>query len=375
MEEERETTRYWCHECSRVVDPVMEAELIKCSLCQGGFLEEMDNVRADHRHVGGGSNSEHGISLWAPILLGMMNTPNHHRRFSPLGFDAENEEENHGESEEHRHQGGGEESELDPELRWRRSSPTILRLLQVIQAGMVSESENNSGGGDNHQERERVILINRLNEIIIVHGGNGGNDGDNQFYTSNMAQNHPFGSFGDYFVGLGLEQLLQHLAENDPNRYGTPPAQKEAVEAMPTITIKENLIQCSVCLEEFENGTEAREMPCKHTFHGDCILPWLELHSSCPFCRYQLPADESKINQQDGSRGNSGNLNRAVDEPGETSNPEIQLSASFPWTFSSLFSSTSGSDNSNSSLVTRSASGGSGSSPRAHEADHQEDSH
>ncbi|KAI3794861.1 hypothetical protein L1987_37501 [Smallanthus sonchifolius] len=358
MEEERETMGYWCHECSRVVDPVMEAESIKCSLCQSGFLEEMENVR-DITAVDGGSDSEHGISLWAPILLGMMNTPNHHRRFNPLGFDDENEEENRGESEEHRHQGGGE-SELDPELRWRRSSPTILRLLQGIQAGMVSESENNRGGGDNNQERERVILINRLNDIIIVHGGG------NPFDTSNMAQNHPFSSFGDYFVGLGLEQLLQHLAENDPNRYGTPPAQKEAVEAMPTITIKETSIQCSVCLEEFETGTEAREMPCKHTFHSDCILPWLELHSSCPVCRYQLPADESKINQeQDESRGNYGNLTQVVDESGEKSNSEIQLSASFPWTFSSLLSSTSGSDNSNSSLVTRSASGSSGAGPRS----------
>lgn len=34
---------------------------------------------------------------------------------------------------------------------------------------------------------------------------------------------------GDYFFGAGLEE---HLAENNPNRYGTPPVSKSAVEGL-----------------------------------------------------------------------------------------------------------------------------------------------
>ncbi|KAI8001052.1 hypothetical protein LOK49_LG09G00442 [Camellia lanceoleosa] len=44
--------RYWCHMCSQMVNPVMEAEMmmIKCPLCRSGFVEEMDSPPVDHHH-------------------------------------------------------------------------------------------------------------------------------------------------------------------------------------------------------------------------------------------------------------------------------------------------------------------------------------
>ncbi|XP_078178303.1 E3 ubiquitin-protein ligase RING1-like [Carex rostrata] len=127
------------------------------------------------------------------------------------------------------------------------------------------------------------------------------------------------GSMGDYFFGSGLEQLIQQLAENDPNRYGSPPTAKSAIAALPDVTItpdhlktdSASLVQCSVCMENFEAGIGAKQLPCKHLFHKDCILPWLELHSSCPVCRYELPTDEESRQRTEpvavGSGGGSGN--------------------------------------------------------------------
>lgn len=219
--------------------------------------------------------------------------------------------------------------ELDSIIRRRRrSSVTILQLLQSIRAGMVADAEIHSRSA-RAGERERIILV------IVVQGA--------PDLDQSQSNERTFGALSDYFIGPGLELLLKHLADNDPNRYGTPPAQREAIEALLTVNIEENL-QCSVCLDDFDLGTEAKEMPCKHKFHCGCLMPWLELHSSCPVCRYQLPADESKTDlegSRNSSNGHEGQSIPGCDDDGqrEERNGPNERRYELPWPFSTLFSS------------------------------------
>ncbi|KAK4773548.1 hypothetical protein SAY87_028567 [Trapa incisa] len=67
MDETMETW-YWCHMCSQLVNPVMEAE-IKCPYCRDGFVEEMSSTtREDQEEDGGDFRSERGLYPRVPVV-------------------------------------------------------------------------------------------------------------------------------------------------------------------------------------------------------------------------------------------------------------------------------------------------------------------
>jgi len=43
--------------------------------------------------------------------------------------------------------------------------------------------------------------------------------------------------------------------------------------------------QCIICFENYTLEEMVRKLPCRHSFHGDCIIPWLRDHNTCPYCR------------------------------------------------------------------------------------------
>lgn len=121
--------------------------------------------------------------------------------------------------------------------------------------------------------------------------------------------------FGDYFMGPGLEHLIEQLAMHD--RRGPLPASQSSIDAMPTIRITGAHLRkdehCPVCKEKFDLGSEARQMPCDHIYHSDCITPWLQQHNSCPVCRLELPPPGtlSAHPGQSGRNASSSNSNRS----------------------------------------------------------------
>ncbi|KAJ4980124.1 hypothetical protein NE237_010904 [Protea cynaroides] len=103
---------------------------------------------------------------------------------------------------------------------------------------------------------------------------------------------------------LLLDRFIQHLADPDVDdnnsryhHHNSTPASKSSVESIPTVKITSSLLAtdsllCAVCKDEFVVGVEAKQLPCRHLYHCDCIFPWLTQHNSCPVCRFQLPTDE-----------------------------------------------------------------------------------
>ncbi|KAE8659258.1 RING/U-box superfamily protein [Hibiscus syriacus] len=107
------TENYWCYQCSQVVTPIVAIE-IKCPFCQGGFIEQMSGYTTrDDEDMDSDMGSDRARSLWAPILLGSTDL----------------------------------NREFDSIIQRRRSSATILQLLQGIRDGMASEVENSENDG------------------------------------------------------------------------------------------------------------------------------------------------------------------------------------------------------------------------------------
>jgi len=46
---------------------------------------------------------------------------------------------------------------------------------------------------------------------------------------------------------------------------------------------------CSICREPFAEGDGLKALPCKHEFHGLCVVHWLSSNNTCPICRWKLP--------------------------------------------------------------------------------------
>ena len=49
--------------------------------------------------------------------------------------------------------------------------------------------------------------------------------------------------------------------------------------------------KCVICFENFKRVDIIKELPCKHIYHKDCILKWLNDSNLCPLCKYDLTKD------------------------------------------------------------------------------------
>ncbi|XP_008803049.1 E3 ubiquitin-protein ligase RING1-like [Phoenix dactylifera] len=303
--------RYFCHQCDRTVTltPSPGAE-IACPICHDGFIEEFDLPDPNPSPHSFFSFRSSDPLFLSPSPFSFLFSPS---SSPPASFDLRNPSDLAG--------------LFDPDAFHSHGpapGPT-----PALGGGGGAEPFNPLAFLQNHIQQ---LLSGGANIQIVLEGGPGGN-------------------LGDYFIGPGLEQLIQQLAENDPNRYGTPPAAKSAVGSLPDIKITEELLatdeaQCAVCKDTFEIGEEAKQMPCKHIYHKDCILPWLELHNSCPVCRYELPTDDPDYENRRGPAvqgahpvgtedpGGAGGLAAGASGDGNTQSPrtvERRFRISLPW--------------------------------------------
>ena len=233
---------YWCYRCHRFVRAWTSTgdSSIVCPDCQGGFVEEIDSPLSQSPSI-----SDSRRHRFPRYMVGNTNS---------------------------------DQISSSPRIRrGRRNAGDRSPFNPVIVLRAPSEGEGGERGGY---------------ELYYDDGGGSG------------LRPLP-ASVSEFLLGSGFDRLLDQLAQIEINGIGRveqPPASKAAIESMPTIEIVEAHVDseshCAVCKEAFELGTEAREMPCKHIYHPDCILPWLSLRNSCPVCRHELPSDTRGVSPE-----------------------------------------------------------------------------
>ncbi|XP_050211005.1 probable E3 ubiquitin-protein ligase RHC2A [Mercurialis annua] len=260
---------YWCYRCNRFVQVGGdggggggENEVIICPDCSTGFLEllEIEESSASITTVDGGGDG-----------------------------------------------GGGGSG--DGRFPLPTTSAAAAAMLLI---GTHNNNNNTNSNPNRRTRRNSTGDRSPINPVIVLRGGEGDGSGGFELYYddgtgSGLRPLPP--SMTEFLLGSGFDRLLDQISQIEINglvRYEHPPATKSAIESMPIIIITyrhtSSESHCAVCKDPFELETEAREMPCKHIYHNDCILPWLSIRNSCPVCRHELPGggdeETGRVNQE-----------------------------------------------------------------------------
>ncbi|XP_057684404.1 E3 ubiquitin-protein ligase RNF115 isoform X2 [Corythoichthys intestinalis] len=154
----------------------------------------------------------------------------------------------------------------------------------------------------NAEVRELQFLSQPGEERIVQHFladlfTTNGNPGAAPAALSSMLQ--LYSNPADYAWGQGgLDTVITELLGQLENT-GPPPAEKNMISSLPTVCISEEQtecrLECTICREEYSSGESVRKLPCLHYFHSQCIVPWLELHDTCPVCRKSLDGVDNSL--------------------------------------------------------------------------------
>ena len=133
-------------------------------------------------------------------------------------------------------------------------------------------------------------------------GGGGGGGGVGSPILMSMDYHPRFSAHRNRFHGGRFTYRHTHFMimedsdddSDDDDEEGVRPASEESKMGLEVVKIEKGMVGlagevCAVCLDEFCVGSEARKMPCSHTYHQNCIVKWLGKSNMCPICRYRVP--------------------------------------------------------------------------------------
>lgn len=169
---------------------------------------------------------------------------------------------------------------------------------EVLSMSMSVEADN---GGSISVTVSRSIGPEEEEVTVEREGGFGNSDWEVLLNTNDLVtnpENEPYFGDHDYIYPAEYDMLFGQFAENETDLMGQPPASRNFVKNLPSVVLTQEDVEnnntlCAVCKDEIGVGEQAKQLPCSHQYHGDCIVPWLGIRNTCPVCRYELPTDDA----------------------------------------------------------------------------------
>ncbi|XP_055731786.1 E3 ubiquitin-protein ligase RNF115-like [Salvelinus fontinalis] len=270
--------RFFCHCCKGEIDPKLPE--FTCPRCESDFIEEVteDSSLLENSSTAE-ANDDAGTlfsELWQLLFM----------ERSALLLDPSTSES---ESDQSHLQAATVEEDVE--------GPSELPVASMGGTDpLVPEAERPSRPPSQGRRQSHTPAVEGIvQQFLAGLFANNGNPGIAPAALSGMLHSNP----GDYAWGQGgLDAVITELLGQFEGT-GPPPAEKEMISSLPTVNVSQeqtdSRLECPVCREEYSKGESVKQLPCLHYFHSDCIVPWLELHDTCPVCRKSLDGVDQSI--------------------------------------------------------------------------------
>ncbi|XP_056597659.1 E3 ubiquitin-protein ligase RNF115 isoform X1 [Triplophysa dalaica] len=266
--------RYFCHCCKCEIDPKLPEYV--CPRCESGFIEELSENNSLQRSdvTGAGDEITSQFSeLWQLLFM---------ERSALLSDPTV--------TDVLRSRSGVEAAVGAP------ASGPVGPVASTESSTVCTEPSHLPQVSSSHQRNPRLDQGQAMEGIVqqFLAGlfTNSDITGSQPSSWSSMLHSNP----EDYAWGQGgLDAVITQLL-GQTECSGPPPAEKEMISSLPTISISSEQaacqLECPVCKEEYSTGESVRQLPCLHCYHSNCIVPWLQLHDTCPVCRKSLDGED-----------------------------------------------------------------------------------
>ncbi|XP_022332819.1 E3 ubiquitin-protein ligase RNF115-like [Crassostrea virginica] len=287
IERRPESNKFYCHSCSEEINPKPD---FTCPKCDNGFIEELTEDLAEASSPQPPQQQDPAAQfteLWGRAFLESFG--NH----TGSGAGSSNLTQNGGESESEEEEGGSP-----------RSHPARLHPLTRISVRT---------GAQRNRQISHPQYLHGLLQLFVDR------------LTGEMGQPMNFmtlhGNPADYAWGVGgLDNIITQLL-NQLEGSGPAPAEKSKIDSLPTVKVSkvqvENILQCSICMEDFTLDETVKKLPCEHHYHKMCIVTWLEMHGTCPVCRIDLNGVDNSLKNDDSLLSELENIQNDQTEPPE----------------------------------------------------------